>query len=488
MSCSRQASVRSLRSRAGPRLLVARFVRSGTTIIGAMVALLASALRAADRPPNILFILADDMGWNQVGYHGSTYYETPNIDRLARSGVRFSDAYSAAPICSPTRAALMTGKYPARLHLTDYIPGRLWEDKPLVTPRMQQGLPLAERTLPERLKERGYVTGLFGKWHLAADYEYRPHRPMDPESQGFDVVFHTRKPEDEDIKAKKPDAHNADEITTNAIAFIRENAQRGAARPFFCYVAHNVVHTPLGEDAALIAKYKNKRDADRRENIPVMAAMIERMDRGIGRLLDEVKKLGIEENTLVVFASDNGNIGNLQDQTPFRGGKATLWEGGIRVPLAIRWPGVTRAGTSSTEPVITNDLFFTLCEAAGAKLEPALVDGRSLVAHLRTHAPLGREALFWHYPHYHHLGDMRPASVIRGGRYKLIEWHEGALLGRGPAVSLFDLQNDRGESRDLASEKPELVAQLREKLRTWRQSVGAQEMMARDTRPVINNR
>jgi uncharacterized sulfatase len=342
---------------------------------------------------------------------------------------------------------------------------------------MQQGLPLAERTLPERLKERGYVTGLFGKWHLAADYEYRPNRPMDPESQGFDVVFHTRKPEDEDVKSNKPDAHNAVEITDHALEFIHANR----TKPFFCYVAHNVVHTPLGEDPALIAKYRGKPGADRPENIPVMAAMIERMDRGIGRLLDALAAEGIANNTLVIFASDNGNIAAQQDQAPFRGGKATLWEGGIRVPMAIHWPGVTRVNTVSAEPVITQDLFFTVCEAAGATVEPQLVDGRSLVPLLRTGAALGRDALYWHYPHYHHLGDMRPASAIRAGRYKLIEWPEGALLGRGPAVSLFDVTADKNESRDLELEKPALVAELRKKLREWRRSVDAQEMAPRKT-------
>lgn len=430
---------------------------------------------APARPPNLLFILADDMGWNQVGYHGSTYYETPNIDRLAHKGVRFTDAYSAAPICSPTRAALMTGKYPARLHLTDYIPGRRWDDKPLVTPAMQQGLPLAERTIAERLKERGYTTGLFGKWHLAADYEYKPHRPMDPESQGFDTVFHTRKPEDEDITSKKPDAHNAVEITDHALEFIRANR----ARPFFCYVAHNVVHRPLGEEAALIEKYRRKPGADRPENNAVMAAMIERMDRAIGRLLDALEAERLAANTMVVFASDNGNVAADQSQSPFRGGKATLWEGGIRVPLAIHWPGVSRQDAVSHEPVITQDLFFTLCEAAGAPTGDLPPDGVSLTQHLRTAAPLGRDAIFFHYPHYHHLGDMRPASVIRAGRSKLIEWQEGALLGRGPAISLFDLTADPGEQDDLATAQPARAAELREKLRRWRASVGAQEMTVR---------
>ncbi|MSU25088.1 MAG: DUF4976 domain-containing protein [Opitutus sp.] len=454
-----------------------------TTSIWAFAAfvggLVAIGTAAPARLPNILFILADDMGWNSAGYHGSTYYETPNIDRLAHRGVRFTDAYSAAPICSPTRAALMTGKSPARLHLTDYIPGGLWEEKPLVTPKMQQGLPLAEHTLAERLKERGYATGLFGKWHLAPDYEYQPNRPMDPESQGFDTVFHTRKPEDEDIKALKPDAHNASEITDRALAFIHANR----ARPFFCYVAHNVVHRPLGEDPALVEKYRRKPGAGRPENNALIGAMLERMDRGIGRLLEALDAEGLAADTLVVFASDNGTVLADQSQAPFRGGKATLWEGGLRVPLAIHWPGVTRVDAVSHEPVLTNDLFFTLCDAAGAPTGDVPRDGLSLVAHLRTAAPLGRDAIYFHYPHYHHLGDMRPASAIRTERYKLIEWHEGALLGRGPAVSLFDLTADPGEQNDLAVDQPERAAQLRAQLGRWRASVGAQTMTVRAAPP-----
>lgn len=456
--------------------IYSQLIRAGVvmSVLGAIV------LSAADsRPPNIVFILADDMGWNEVGYHGSTYYETPNIDRLAHRGVRFTDAYSAAPICSPTRAALMTGKYPARLHLTDYIPGKMWEDKPLVTPKMQQGLPLAENTLPERLKERGYATGLFGKWHLAADYEYQPNRPMDPESQGFDTVFHTRKPEDEDITAKKPDAHNAVEITDHALKFIHANR----ARPFFCYVAHNVVHRPFGEEPALLEKYQRKPGAKRPENSAIMAAMIERMDAQIGRLLDTLEAEGLADRTIVVFYSDNGAVLADASQAPFRGGKAMLWEGGIRVPLAIHWPGVTRTDAVSHEPVVTTDLFFTLCEAAGASTADLPRDGVSLASHLRTAAPLGREAIFFHYPHYHHLGDMRPASVVRAGRYKLIEWHEGALLGRGEVASLFDLTADPGEQNDLAAARPELAASLRAKLREWRASVGAQEMTVRKAKP-----
>lgn len=426
------------------------------------------------RPPNVVFILADDMGWNQVGYHGSQFYQTPHIDRLAREGMKFLHAYSAAPICSPTRAALMTGKAPARVRITDYIPGKMWEEKPLVTPRMQQGLPLEETTIPEMLRTRGYRSGLFGKWHLAKTYDYAPWRPMDPESQGFDEVYHTNKPESDNLPPT--DAHNAISITDRALEFI----ERHKDRPFFCYVSHNVVHRPLTEEAAWIERYRRKHGADLPENSAVMGAMIERMDEGVGRIVAKLRELKLDENTIVIFTSDNGNVLADQSQKPFRGGKATIWEGGLRVPLAVRWPGRIPAGRSSDEPVITHDLFNTIMDFTGTPYEPRLHDGESLAPLLTGQSSaLQRKAIFWHYPHYHHLGDFRPGSVIREGRYKLIEWYEGALLGQGPVVELFDLINDPGETRDLAPEEPELAGRLRAELRAWRASVGAQEMTVR---------
>lgn len=462
--------------------LLEEFSRWGVALVctGSLGGVAASAADAPPAPhprgerPNIVFIVADDMGWNQVGYHGSTFYETPHIDRIARDGMQFRHAYSAAPICSPTRAALMTGKAPARLHLTDYIPGKMWEEKPLVTPVMRQGIPLEETTIPEMLRTRGYKSGLFGKWHLAPTYDYEPHRPLDPESQGFDEVYHTRKPEPED--AGKPDAHNAESITDRALDFIA----RHKAGPFFCYVAHNVVHRPLLEEEKLIAKYRAKHGADLPENVAVMGAMIERMDTNIGRLLAKLQELGLEQNTLVVFVSDNGNVIADQSQKPFRGGKATVWEGGLRVPLAFRWPGRIRAGTSSDEPVITHDLFSTLMEVTGTTFDPSLHDGLSLLPLLAgAKTSLGRDALYWHYPHYHHLGDFRPGSVIRSGRYKLIQWYEGTLIQQGPAFELFDVVDDGGETKNLASEKPELAAALVTKLNAWKERVGAQEMTVR---------
>jgi len=446
----------------------------GLTAMGAKAGPAEAAGGSGQRPPNIILILADDLGWNQVGYHGSSFYTTPAIDRLAREGMQFRHAYSAAPICSPTRAAILTGRAPARLQLTDYIPGRLWPDKPLASPGTQRGLPLEETTLAEMLRTRGYRSGLFGKWHLAHTYAYAPGRPLDPESQGFDEVYHTNKPDDE--KLRIPDAHNADAISDRAVAFIR----RQGSQPFFCYVAHNVVHRPLTEDLDAVERYRRKPGADRPENSVVMGAMIERMDRGIGRILDVLRELDLEGNTIVIFTSDNGNIAADQDQTPFRGGKATLWEGGLRVPLAIRWPGRIAPGRVSHEPVISHDLFPTLMELTGTAYEARLQDGASLRSILAGEADtLPREAIFWHYPHYHHLGDLRPGAAVRMGRYKLIEWFEGSRLGIGPAASLFDVVADPGETRDLASAMPERTADLLARLRAWRARVGAVEMRVR---------
>lgn len=441
---------------------------------GAMAAPGEPASGATRRPPNVVVILADDLGWNQVGYHGSSFYATPHLDRLAREGLQFRHAYSAAPICSPTRAAILTGRSPARLQLTDYIPGRLWPDKPLASPGTQRGLPLEETTLAEMLRTRGYRSGLFGKWHLAHTYAYAPGRPLDPESQGFDEVYHTNKPNEENLAI--PDAHNADAIADRAVDFIR----RQGNQPFFCYVAHNVVHRPLTEDPDAVERYRRKPGADRPENSAVMGAMIERMDRGIGRILAVLREQGLEADTLVIFTSDNGNIAADQDQTPFRGGKATLWEGGLRVPLAIRWPGRIAPGRVSEEPVISHDLFPTLMEVTGTAYEPRLQDGTSLRPILLGEAgTLPRDAIFWHYPHYHHLGDLRPGAAVRMGRYKLIEWFEGSLLGIGPAASLFDVIADPGETRDLAAAMPERTADLLARLRAWRARVGAVEMRVR---------
>lgn len=418
---------------------------------------------------NIVFILSDDHGWNQVGYHGSQFYETPNIDRIAAEGMQFTDAYAAAPICSPTRASIMTGKYPARLHLTDYIPGSPYPYAKLATPQQVPCLPLEEVTLAEVLKQNGYVTGHFGKWHLNVDYNYQPGRPGDPGSQGFDVVLTNAKP-DETADPEK-DAHHVAEITEHSLRFIEENKDR----PFFCYVAHHVPHRPIMEHPDLIAKYRAKPGSDLPINNPIIGAMIERMDRGIGEILNKLDELNLTEKTIVVFVSDNGGLEQLQSQAPLRMGKATIFDGGLRVPMAIRWPGVVKPGSKCTTPVISADFFPTLLEAVGIRHGIENVDGESLLPLLKQTGNLKRDAIYFHYPHYHHLGH-KPAGAIREGDYKLIEWYEPTFWNEENQISLFNVREDMGETNDLAKELPDLAARLREKLHQWRSSVGAQEM------------
>lgn len=425
--------------------------------------------------PNILLIIADDFGAHQLGCAapgGTGFFQTPCLDRFAAEGVRFTRAYATAPVCSPARASLYTGLHPARLHVTDFIPGSRVINPPLLTPPWKRGLPVAAVTLGDALKARGYATAHFGKWHLAPDYNYRSDRPMDPESQGFDEVFVTRKPApDADPEA---DPHHVHELTARAIDFVA----RPRMQPFFCVLAHNTVHRPELAPAGLVARYAARPGADGAVNRPVLAAMIDEMDRATGRLLDALRTAGRDRDTLVVFTADHGAFGASERRKPLRGAKADLYEGGVRVPLLLRWPGRVPSGAVREHVVSGMDLFPTLLAAADAPAD-ANVDGRDLWPVIRDAGQsLARDALCWHYPHYHHLG-LGPAGAIRVGNFKLVEWFEaalGATGARGPAVELFDLAADPGETRNLAAEMPGRCAELRERLRAWRHAVGAQEM------------
>jgi arylsulfatase A-like enzyme len=423
----------------------------------------------SDKPWNIVFILADDMGWNQVGYGGTDFYETPNIDSIARSGMRLTQAYAPAPTCSPSRAGIMTGKYPARLHLTEYIPGDPYPWAKLRAPKMVDRLPLEEITLAEMLKPAGYVSAMIGKWHLNKDKNYKLGRPGDPESQGFDFSHPTVKPKG--TANPYDDAHHAVEITNEALKFLDQNKNN----PFFLYVAHHVVHRPIMEHADLIYKYQEKQGSDELINNPIMGAMIERMDTQIGRLLKKIDDLKLTDNTIVVFFSDNGGYNKLQAQDPLRGGKSMLFEGGIRVPFAIRWPGVIKPNSSSSVPVCGIDFFPTFAEITGIKKLPANVDGKNIAPLLKQAGDINRSALYWHYPHYHRFGYM-PSGAIRKGRYKLIEWYERSFFNQDHPVSLFDLESDLGEKHDIADEMPVKAKELWEDLKEWRKNVGAQEM------------
>ncbi len=426
--------------------------------------------------PNIVFILADDLGQHQVGIYGSNFYETPNIDQLAAEGMRFNNAYAACTVCSPTRASIMTGKYPARLHLTDFIPGKVPDGVPLMVPDWTKYLPLEEITIAEALKSAGYTTGHFGKWHLNKDKKYTSGRPGDPGSQGFDDVLTTHKPGAGPDSRYEEDWHHVREITERAISFIEKNKDT----PFFCYVTHNSIHRPEIEKEVLLSKYEKKSEAavGGRKN-PIQAAMLETLDLSIGQILTKIKELNLERNTVVVFFSDNGQLG-VKEGKPYRGSKGDLYEGGIRMPLVIRWPGIVEKGITCEEIVISNDFFPTLTEIAGIKQMPGEIDGISLISLLKDpDVNLNRDAVYWHYPHYHGSG-LGPQGAIRQGQYKLIEWYEKSLFGREGALELYNLQKDPGEQNNLADEKPELTAKLWQELKSWRQQVGAQEMKIRN--------
>lgn len=445
-------------------------------MIASSPSVFAQSTDSGDRPPNIVFILADDLGWHQLGCYGSTFYETPNLDRFATEGMRFTDAYAAAPVCSPTRASLLTGKYPARLHLTDFIPGRQVFDKQLLPPDWTQALPLSEVTIPELLHKAGYVSGHFGKWHLNYDKEHAPGRPGDPESQGFEDVYTTHKPKlltNKDADPKN-DPHNVAKITDRAIRFMENNKDR----PFFCYVTHNSIHAPEMEHPDLIAKYEKKPEADKEQNRPVVGAMLEMLDKGVGRVLQTIDDLGLRDNTIVVFYADNGMLGRPGGiHPPLRSAKGYLYEGGIRVPAIVRWPGQVEPGSVSSEMVITNDFFPTFAEIVGLEVNDPTVDGLSLVPVLKQTGSLDRDTLCFHYPHYspQHTD---PCGAIREGNYKLQIWygHPDGPLGFPENAELYNLAEDLGETKNLAMEQPEKTLALYRKFNQWLDEVGAQRV------------
>ncbi len=424
--------------------------------------------RAAEKP-NFVLIVIDDLGWADVGANGSTFYETPNVDRLAAGGMRFTNGCSTCPVCSPTRASLMTGKYPPRVGITDWIPGR--RDLPsqkLARPAIRNELPLEETTLAEALKAAGYATAHVGKWHLGGE-------GFSPERQGFDVNIggtQAGSPPGGYFKFATPTLklgdgeYLTDRLTQEAARWIRENKDR----PFFLTLAHYTVHIPLQPKADLVEKYRAKEKKGPQDN-PVYAAMVESMDQSVGGILKTLDELKLAERTLVVFTSDNGGLSVKEgpntpatSNAPLRDGKGFLYEGGVRVPLIVRWPGAVRPGSVCGVPAASIDLFPTFLDAA--ELPPREVDGVSLLPLLKGGEKLDREALYWHYPHYSNQGG-RPGGAVRAGDWKLVEHYED---GR---AELFNLKEDAGEKADLAARHPERTAELRKKLDDWRKSVGA---------------
>ena len=427
---------------------------------------LPAVARAAERPPNFVFILMDDMGTTDLGCYGSKFYQSPNIDRLASEGMKFTQAYAACPVCSPTRASIMTGKYPARVHLTDFIPGRkIMPDQKLARPDFNLQLPLEEVTLPEKLKSKGYVSGAFGKWHLGK-------KGFEPEQQGFDVY------DAGDAAGGSPGSKEAEKgeygLTESAMAFIEKNKDR----PFFVYLPYYSVHIPLNAKQGLIDKYEKLRRNEEQHTNSVYAAMIESVDAQIGRLMKKIDDLKLRENTVVIFASDNGGLSVKEGERspatsnyPFREGKGYLHEGGIRVPVIIRWPGVVSAGTVSSNVISSVDYFPTLMELAGIPLTPSdVVDGKSIVPLLKPNAPAKSRDVYWHYPHYSNQGGA-PGGAIRDGDWKLIQWFEDG------SCELYNLASDPYESQNLATQMPEKVAELVARLDLWRRDVGADMML-----------
>lgn len=420
--------------------------------------------------PNVIVILADDLGWTDLGCFGSDLHETPHLDRLARGGMKFTQNYSACTVCSPTRAALLTGKYPARLHITDWIPGQMPDNPKLLVPNWTKYLPPSENTLAEVFRSAGYRTATIGKWHLGTDEYY-------PEKHGFELnIAGTDKAQPPAYFAPwniptlpegQVGEYLTDRLAEEAVKYI-ETVQD---QPFFLYLPHFAVHTPIQGPAELVRKYKDKLRPGLRHTNPEYAAMVESLDAAAGRVLAKLEELEIEDRTIVIFTSDNGGRVPTTSNMPLRFGKASAYEGGVRVPLIVHWPGVIQPGSTSDVPVITMDLFPTLLEMAGihdAATGP--LDGVSLVPLLRARGSIERDTLFWHYPHHQHyqLGGAMPYGAIRAGDYKLIEFFNDMH------VELYNVREDIGEQHDLAAAQPERVEELRSRLHAWRKQVDAQ--------------
>jgi len=428
--------------------------------------------------PNIVFILADDLGYTDLGCFGSGYYETPNIDKLAGQGAKLT-CHHHCQNCTPTRAALMSGQIGARTGV--YTVGGIdrfdWQSRPLRPVENVTQLPLDRDTIAQQLKKAGYATGMFGKWHIGQNGPYHPSK------RGFDEAvvtmgkhfnFETSPPMD-----YPKGQYLADFLTDKAVDFIGRNK----AKPFFLYLPHFGVHSPHDAKPELVAKFKNKKPVGGHGN-PVYAAMIASVDESVGRVMRALQDHQLADNTVLVFASDNGGVGgyvregikadgkDITDNAPLRSGKGSLYEGGTRVPLIVRWPGVVKAGGSVSVPTIHVDVYPTLLEIAKAPKPRQVLDGQSLVPLLRdSEAKLAREAIYQHFPGYLGSGPGKwrttPVSTVQAGDWKLMEFLEDGHL------ELYNLGDDLGESRNLAGAMPEKAAELRLKLLAWRKEVKA---------------
>jgi len=425
----------------------------------------AACVSAADPRPNVIVVLVDDMGWKDLSCQGSDFYETPHIDRLAASGMRFTSGYAACTVCSPTRAALLTGMYPARLHVTDWIAGHERPQAQLRIPAWTKHLPREAVTIAERLQAAGYATASIGKWHLGgADFS--------PPCQGFDLNRGgTDKGQPpsyfapygiETLPDGPPGEYLTDREAAEAVSFIEANRDR----PFLLYLPHHGVHAPIQAKPEVAARYAAKRPGIP-PKLAAYAAMVESVDEAVGSILAVLDRLGLRERTAIFFTSDNGGQASITDMRPLRAGKGSPWEGGVRVPFIVSWPGVTQPGTTSDLPVITPDIAATILDLTAAGSDPAQpLDGTSLAGVLRG-GGLDRDAISWHYPHYH-PGGATPYSAIRSGPWRLVHFYED------DRDELYDLEADPGETTDLAGAQPDTTADLRRTLAAWLTAVGGQ--------------
>jgi arylsulfatase A-like enzyme len=436
-----------------------------------MAGLLLAPAAQSVRPTNVVLILVDDLGATDLGCCGSRFYRTPNIDRLAGEGMRFTQAYSACTVCSPSRAAILTGKYPARLRVTDWIAGHKRPYAKLRPPDWTMYLPHEEITIAEKLKARGYRTGAIGKWHLCPPGERAPE--FYPTTQGFDLNrggTHRGQPPSyfspyriETLADGPAGEYLTDREAREAAAFI--DSSRG--QPFLLYLPFHTVHTPLQAKPETIAQYGARSRPDAPQRNATYAAMIDSLDENVGRLMRYLEERKIADRTAVIFTSDNGGlIQSTNTNLRLRAGKGSSYEGGVRVPLIVRWPAVSRPGTTCAEPVCGVDLHATVREMAG-DAAGQVNDGISLVPLLKGEKRLHRDALYWHYPHYH-PGGATPYGAIRARDWKLIEFYES---GR---TELYNLESDPEEKNDLSAARPAKAKELRARLHTWLDETGAQ--------------
>lgn len=490
-----------------------------------------------NRKMNVVFFLVDDLGWTDLGFEGSSFYETPNIDSFSKVGVRFDQAYAACHVCSPTRASILSGQYPARLGLTDWLPGRKnFPFQKLKTVTSVQHLPYNAKPLPQVLKENGYRTAIYGKWHLGEDSASTLRQGFDvhvPDyNKGWPNGTYFSPFDMKGLEGGPKGEYLTDRLTTEALKWVEQNKDH----PFFLYLAHYAVHDPLQGRGDLVVKYEKKKNKlgkatqapfvlegnpddgvavqgnaqdnthqgylvfpdrtvkikQRQDNVQ-FAAMVESMDESFGRVMAKLKELGLDDNTIVIFFSDNGgmsaaNFGNparrvspleldkafSTSNLPLRGGKGWMYEGGIREPLLIYWPKNGQHGVTSDVPVISTDFYATILDMVGIDPKPRGnngIDGQSLVPILKGDnagtAQLKQKPLFWHFPHYSNHGGQSPGGAVRYGDYKLIEYYENNV------VQLYNIRQDPSEQHDLASAEPAKVNELRDMLHKWRKEVGA---------------